>query len=106
MSCATGRIMQSKKQGRTKPGSIVATVAQSALLVLAISRVLAENAPQLDANGKPCVGGKLDGAKQCIPLSQTQRSADHPYREAGASDGRTTGRIGPGFNLVGGRELI
>jgi DNA-binding beta-propeller fold protein YncE len=99
--------MKVDNQGRTKVRTgILCAAAQSALLTCAIGRVLAQNAPLLDANGHACVGGKLDGAKQCIPLSQTQMSADHPYREAGASDGRTTGRIGPGFNLVGGRELI
>ena len=99
--------MEVKKRGRANVRTgIVLAATQGALLAFAVSRVLAENAPQLDANGKACVGGKLDGARQCIPLSQTQKSADRPYREAGASDGRTTGRIGPGFNAVGGRELI
>jgi DNA-binding beta-propeller fold protein YncE len=96
---------QSQGRGRVRSGIFVA-VAQSALLACAVSRVLAEDAPKLDANGQVCAGGKLDGAGQCISLSQTRSSADHPYREAGASDGRTTGRIGPGFNLVGGRELV
>jgi DNA-binding beta-propeller fold protein YncE len=99
--------MKVKRQRRARVRTgILFAAAQSVLLTCAVGRVLAENAPQLDANGHACVDGKLDGAKQCIPLSQTQKSADHPYREAGASDGRTTGRIGPGFNVVGGRELL
>lgn len=100
-----GLAMKSKRSPRKSRGGLVATIAQGAILAFAVSRALADSAP-LDANGKPCVGGKLDGAKQCVPLSHTEKSADHPYREAGASDGRTTGRIGPGFNAVGGRELL
>src|SRR5258708_3628616 len=96
--------LSNQTRSRLRTGVLIA--AQGAILACAISRVLAEDAPKLDANGKPCVGGKLDGAGQCIALSQTNTTPEHPYREAGASDGRTTGRIGPGFNAVGGRELV
>lgn len=64
----------------------------------------AADAP-LDANGAPCVDGKLDGALQCIPNSVAQGTADRPYRHAGASDGRLTGRIGKGFQRKS-RQLV
>jgi hypothetical protein len=64
----------------------------------------ADKAP-LDANGVPCVDGKLDGAKQCIPNAIAKGTADRPYREAGASDGRLTGRIGKGFQRKS-RQLV
>lgn len=59
----------------------------------------------LDANGVPCLGGKLDGALQCIPNNVAQGSNDHPYREAGASDARLTGQIGKGFQARS-RQLV
>jgi len=51
----------------------------------------------IDANGAPCIDGKLDGAQQCIANTIANSTADRPYRNAGASDGRLTGRIGKGF---------
>ena len=63
---------------------------------IAMPSAAAQKAP-IDANGAPCIDGKLDGALQCIPSSVAISTADHPYRHAGASDGRLTGRIGKGF---------
>lgn len=72
--------------------------------VYAAPALAAEKAP-LDANGVPCVDGKLDGALQCIPNSVAKGTADRPYRHAGASDGRLTGRIGKGFQQRS-RQLV
>lgn len=57
----------------------------------------------VDANGKPC-SGHLDGAHQCMPAGATVSTADHPYREAGQSDGRLAGP-GQGFSRRS-RDLI
>jgi DNA-binding beta-propeller fold protein YncE len=58
--------------------------------------------PPVDANGVPCVDGKLDGALQCIPNSIASGSANHPYREAGVSDPRlhVAARLGSGFQTT------
>lgn len=76
--------------------------AASALAVLEgplPSPALAADKPPLDANGVPCVNGKLDGALQCIPNTIARSTADRPYRTAGVSDPRLNiaARLGSGF---------
>lgn len=69
------------------------------------SLAIAATKPPLDANGVPCVNGKLDGALQCIPNSIATSSADRPYREAGVSDPRLAAahRLGTGFQTTAKR---
>ncbi len=85
----------------------VLLAAASAIALAGVQALPAQAAGKapLDANGVPCVNGKLDGALQCIPNSIAKSTPDRPYREAGASDGRLTGRIGKGFQRRS-RQLV
>lgn len=87
---------------------LMAAVSYGAIAALAILPETAASQPAgakppMDANGVPCVDGKLDGALQCIPNSVIQRGA---YRNAGPSDPRFGGRLAKGFQQLGGRKLL
>lgn len=72
--------------------------AATALAMTAVTMAEAADPPK-DANGVPCVDGKLDGALQCIPNAVAQGTPERPYREAGVSDPRLhpSRRLGSGF---------
>ena len=76
--------------------------ASSLALAASPAPCLAAEKPPLDANGVPCVNGKLDGAFQCIPNDIANSRPDRPYREAGVSDPRlhVSHRLGSGFQAI------
>jgi DNA-binding beta-propeller fold protein YncE len=86
--------------------ALLAAASTLGLLVGSVpAPAIAADKPPLDANGVPCVNGKLDGALQCIPNALAKGSADRPYREAGVSDPRLAAahRLGTGFQTTAKR---
>jgi hypothetical protein len=85
---------------------LVAAAVYAVLRVAPASAASPANSVPLDANAIPCVGGKLDGALQCISDEAALDAADRPYRTAGPSDPRFTGRIAKGFQRLGAHRLL
>jgi len=48
---------------------------------LSLTAVMAQTSDPLDANGRPCVVGVLDSARQCMSTDATKSTLDHPYRD-------------------------